>query len=114
MSESFAELFEESLKELDMNPGSIVKGLVVSIDDDWVTVHAGLKSEGVIPRSQFHNLEGVIEVAVGDEVDVALEAIEDGWGETRLPREKAKRAEAWKRLEAAFDDQEIVKGVING
>ena len=114
MSESFAELFEESLKELDMNPGSIVKGIVVSIDDDWVTVHAGLKSEGVIPRVQFHSLEGVIEVAVGDEVDVALEAIEDGWGETRLSREKAKRAEAWKRLEKAFDDQEIVKGVING
>ena len=114
MSESFAELFEESLKELDMKPGSIVKGIVVSIDDDWVTVHAGLKSEGVIPRSQFHSLEGVIEVAVGDEVDVALEAIEDGWGETRLSREKAKRAEAWKRLEKAFDDQEIVKGVING
>ncbi len=114
MSESFAELFEESLKELDMKPGSIVKGIVVSIDDDWVTVHAGLKSEGVIPREQFHSLEGVIEVAVGDEVDVALEAIEDGWGETRLSREKAKRAEAWKRLEKAFDDQEIVKGVING
>ncbi|PCJ44895.1 MAG: 30S ribosomal protein S1 [Moraxellaceae bacterium] len=114
MSESFAELFEESLKELDMTPGSIVKGLVVSIDDDWVTVHAGLKSEGVIPRVQFLGLEGVLEVAVGDEVDVALEAIEDGWGETRLSREKAKRAEAWKRLEAAFDDQEIVKGVING
>ncbi|OUS31511.1 30S ribosomal protein S1 [Gammaproteobacteria bacterium 45_16_T64] len=114
MSESFAELFEESLKELDMKPGSIVKGIVVSIDDDWVTVHAGLKSEGVIPRVQFHSLEGVIEVAVGDEVDVALEAIEDGWGETRLSREKAKRAEAWKRLEAAFDEQEIVKGVING
>ncbi|OUR90192.1 30S ribosomal protein S1 [Gammaproteobacteria bacterium 42_54_T18] len=114
MSESFAELFEESLKELDMKPGSIVKGIVVSIDDDWVTVHAGLKSEGVIPRVQFHSLEGVIEVAVGDEVDVALEAIEDGWGETRLSREKAKRAEAWKRLEKAFDDQEIVKGVING
>ncbi|MBV1920091.1 MAG: 30S ribosomal protein S1 [Pseudomonadales bacterium] len=114
MSESFAELFEESLKELDMKPGSIVKGIVVSIDDDWVTVHAGLKSEGVIPREQFLSLEGVIEVAVGEEVDVALEAIEDGWGETRLSREKAKRAEAWKRLEKAFDDQEIVKGVING
>ena len=114
MSESFADLFEESLKELDMNPGSIVKGLVVSIDADWVTVHAGLKSEGVIPREQFLSLEGVIEVAIGDEVEVALEAIEDGWGETRLSREKAKRAEAWKRLEKAFDDQDIVKGVING
>jgi len=114
MSESFAELFEESLIELNMNPGSIVKGLVVSIDADWVTVHAGLKSEGVIPRSQFISLEGALEVAVGDEVEVALEAIEDGWGETRLSREKAKRAESWKRLEAVFEGQEIVKGVING
>ena len=114
MSESFAELFEESLKELDMNPGSIVSGVVVSIDSDWVTVHAGLKSEGVIPRNQFMNELGEIEIAVGDEVDVALESLEDGFGETRLSREKAKRAESWKRLEAAFEANEIVKGIING
>ena len=114
MSESFAELFEESLKELDMKPGSIVSGTVVSIDSDWVTVHAGLKSEGVIPRDQFVNDSGEIDIVVGDEVDVALETLEDGWGETRLSREKAKRAESWKRLEAAFEANEIVKGVING
>ncbi len=114
MSESFAELFEESLKELDMKPGSIVAGTVVAIDSDWVTVHAGLKSEGVIPRDQFINDSGEIEIVVGDTVDVALETLEDGWGETRLSREKAKRAESWKRLEAAFEANEIVKGVING
>ena len=114
MSESFAELFEESLKELDMNPGSIVSGTVVAIDSDWVTVHAGLKSEGVIPRDQFVNDSGEIDISVGDSVDVALETLEDGWGETRLSREKAKRAESWKRLEAAFEANEIVKGIING
>ena len=114
MSESFAELFEESLKELDMTPGSIVTGVVVNIDDDWVTVHAGLKSEGVIPREQFLSDSGELEVAIGDDVDVALDAMEDGWGETRLSREKAKRAEAWKRLDAAFEASEVVKGVING
>ncbi len=113
MSESFAELFEESLKELDMTPGSIVKGTIVSIDDEWVTVYAGLKSEGVIPRNQFIT-DGQLEISVGDEIDVALEAIEDGWGETRLSREKAKRAESWKRLEKIFEADEVVKGVING
>ncbi|MEE2731501.1 MAG: 30S ribosomal protein S1 [Pseudomonadota bacterium] len=114
MSESFAELFEESLKELDMTPGSIVKGTIVSIDDDWVTVYAGLKSEGVIPRDQFIGDGGQLEINVGDEVDVALESLEDGWGETRLSREKAKRAESWKRLEACFEADEVVKGIING
>ena len=114
MSESFAQLFEESLKELDMNPGSIVKGTIVSIDDDWVTVYAGLKSEGVIPRDQFLSERGELEIQVGDEVDVALESLEDGFGETRLSREKAKRAESWKRLEKAFEASEVVKGIING
>ena len=114
MSESFALLFEESLKELDMTPGSIVKGTIISIDDDWVTVYAGLKSEGVIPREQFLSERGVLEIQVGDEVDVALESLEDGWGETRLSREKAKRAESWKRLEKAFEASEVVKGIING
>jgi small subunit ribosomal protein S1 len=114
MSESFADLFEESLKEIDMTPGSIVKGVVVDIDSDWVTVNAGLKSEGVIPLSQFVNEAGDIELAVGDTVDVALDAVENGFGETQLSREKAKRAEAWKELEKAFEAQEIVKGIING
>jgi small subunit ribosomal protein S1 len=114
MSESFAELFEESLKTIDMVPGSIVTGVVIDIDSDWVTVHAGLKSEGVIPRNQFVNELGELELEIGDEVHVALETVEDGWGETKLSREKAKRAEAWKVLEAAYAAEEVVKGVING
>ena len=114
MSESFEALFEESLKELDMQTGSIVSGIVVDIDSDWVTVNAGLKSEAVIPRSQFLNEKGELEVAVGDETQVSLEAVEDGFGETKLSREKAKRAESWKELEKAFEADEMVTGVING
>ncbi|ARU57505.1 30S ribosomal subunit protein S1 [Oleiphilus messinensis] len=114
MSESFAELFEESLKELDMQPGSIITGVVVDIDNDWVTVNAGLKSEGVIPLSQFVSDSGEVTLKVGDEVQVALDAVEDGFGETRLSREKAKRAEAWKELEKAYEAAAVVNGVING
>ncbi len=114
MSESFAELFEQSLAEVEMKPGSIVKGTVVAIDNDMVTVHAGLKSEGVIPVEQFRNEKGEIEVAEGDIVDVALEAVEDGFGETKLSRERAKRHEAWLRLESAFENQETVQGVVTG
>jgi len=114
MSESFAELFEESLKTVDMEPGSIITGIIVDIDSDWVTVHAGLKSEGVIPRSQFIDDNGEFRLEIGDEVQVALEAVEDGFGETRLSREKAKRAEAWKDLEKAFEAHAVVKGIING
>ncbi|KAA1192435.1 30S ribosomal protein S1 [Pseudohalioglobus sediminis] len=114
MSESFAELFEESLKTVDMQPGAIVTGVVIDIDSDWVTVHAGLKSEGVIPRSQFTDAAGECSLNIGDEVQVALESVEDGFGETKLSREKAKRAEAWKELEAAHEAEEVVKGVING
>ncbi len=114
MTESFAELFEESLKELDMQPGSIVTGTVVDIDSDWVTVNSGLKSEAVIPRSQFLNEKGELEVAIGDETQVSLEAVEDGFGETKLSREKAKRAESWKELEKAFEAEEMVTGIING
>ena len=111
LSESFAELFEES-RTIDMEPGSIVTGVVID-DNEWVTVHAGLKSEGVIPRDQFTNASGECTLNVGDEVQVALETVEDG-GETKLSREKAKRAEAWKTLEAAHVAQEVVMGVING
>lgn len=114
MSESFAELFEESLQTVDMIPGSIVTGVVIDVDSDWVTVHAGLKSEGVIPASQFLNEEGKLTLVVGDEVQVALETVEDGFGETRLSREKAKRAESWKVLEGAHGAEEVVKGIING
>ncbi|ROS05131.1 SSU ribosomal protein S1P [Sinobacterium caligoides] len=113
-SMSFAELFEESLETIDMKPGSIVTGIVIDIDSDWVTVHAGLKSEGIIPREEFLNDSGELVLAVGDEVQVALDAVEDGWGETKLSREKAKRAESWKELEKAFEAEEVVKGVISG
>jgi small subunit ribosomal protein S1 len=89
MSESFAELFEESLKELDMAPGSIVTGTVVAIENDFVIVNAGLKSEGVIPLEQFRNDKGEVDLKVGDEVRVALEALEDGFGSTVLSRERA-------------------------
>ncbi|MFN2410821.1 MAG: 30S ribosomal protein S1, partial [Halomonas sp.] len=114
MSESFAELFEQSLNDINMEPGAIVAAQVVDIDGDWVTVNAGLKSEGQIPAAQFRDENGELNIAIGDDVHVALEAVEDGFGETRLSREKAKRAEAWKILEAAFEKDEVVKGVING
>lgn len=114
VNQSFAELFEESLKTVDMVPGSIITGVVIDIDKDWVTVHAGLKSEGVIPAEQFRNELGEMSLQIGDEVQVALESVEDGFGETKLSREKAKRAEAWKILEAAHVAEEVIKGVING
>ena len=112
MSESFAELFEESLSTTQMRPGTILSGVVVSVGSDVVVVNAGLKSEGMIPVEQFRNENGEIEVAVGDSVDVALEAVEDGFGATRLSREKAKRAESWTRLEKAHDADETVVGRI--
>lgn len=114
MSESFAQLFEESQAEKLMRPGSIVTGEVVQVGSDTVIVNAGLKSEGVIPIEQFYNDQGVPEVAVGDMVDVALDVIEDGYGETRLSREKAKRAMLWDFLEDALQKKENIKGVISG
>ena len=115
MSESFAELFEESLLSNDkMRPGAIIMGLVMDVNDDFVVVHAGLKSEGVIPTEQFLDLNGDIEVQIGDEVEVALDAVEDGYGETKLSREKAKRNVAWIKLEAASESKETVTGVITG
>ncbi len=114
MTESFADLFEQSLNEIDMTPGAIVTGTVIDIDTDWVTVHAGLKSEGVIPRNQFLDDQGNLSLEIGDEVKVALETVEDGFGETRLSREKAKRAESWMELEAAYEKNDIVTGIING
>ena len=114
MSESFAELFEESLVNTNLQTGSIVIGTVVAIDGDHVTVNAGLKSEGVIPKIQFTDMNGDIECAVGDQVEVALDAVEDGWGLTRLSREKAKRHHAWRKLETAFEAEEIITGRING
>jgi small subunit ribosomal protein S1 len=114
MSESFADLFEESLKTVEMEPGSIVTGTVVDINNEWVVVHAGLKSEGVIPRNQFLDENGEFNVQIGDQVHVAMEVVDDGWGETRLSREKAKRAETWKMLEDAFDKHEVIEGQISG
>jgi small subunit ribosomal protein S1 len=114
MTESFAELFEESLVNKEMRPGSIVTGTVVDIQPDAVVVNAGLKSEGIIPIEQFYNSQGELEVQVGDPVEVSLDAVEDGFGATRLSREKAKRAQVWKRLEQAYEAGEVVKGMISG
>ena len=114
MTESFAELFEQSIKQQQMRSGAILKARVVEIRPDVVIVNAGLKSEGVIPAEQFKNESGELEIAVGDDVEVALDAVEDGFGETRLSREKAKRARSWTRLDEAFTKGEIVRGFISG
>ncbi|MCU7880499.1 MAG: 30S ribosomal protein S1 [Candidatus Thiodiazotropha sp. (ex Lucinoma aequizonata)] len=114
MTESFAELFEESLSSTQLRSGAIIIGTVLDITSEAVIVNAGLKSEGIIPRSQFLNNDGDIEVAIGDQVEVALDAVEDGFGATRLSREKAKRDQAWKVLEKAHEAEEIVIGRING
>ncbi len=114
MTESFSELFEQSLANQRIRPGMILTGLVIDVGDDMVIVNVGLKSEAVIPIDQFRNERGELEVKPGDEVEVALDAVEDGDGNTRLSREKAKRARTWTRLEKAFNDAEIVVGIITG
>ena len=114
MTESFADLFEQSLNELEFRPGSIVRGVVVAIENGMVLVDAGLKSESPIPAEQFKNASGELEISVGDTVHVALDSVEDGFGETQLSREKAKRHEAWIVLEKAYEDAETVIGIING
>jgi small subunit ribosomal protein S1 len=114
MTESFAELFEASLASQRIRPGQILTGRVIDVGPDVVVVSAGLKSEAVIPVQQFKNERGELEVAVGDDVEVALDSVEDGSGETRLSREKAKRARTWERLETAFEKGEVVTGLING
>ncbi|MEI6459230.1 MAG: 30S ribosomal protein S1 [Pseudomonadota bacterium] len=114
MTESFAQMFEESLANKQFRPGQILMALVVEVGQDYVIVNAGLKSEAVISIDQFKNERGELECKVGDEVEVALDSVEDGSGETRLSREKAKRARTWTRLEQAFNDQEIITGIING
>ncbi|MGH8306132.1 MAG: S1 RNA-binding domain-containing protein, partial [Steroidobacteraceae bacterium] len=114
MTESFAQLFEQSLANQRIRPGMILTGLVVDVTSDVVIVNVGLKSEAVIPLEQFKNERGEVEVKAGDEVEVALDSVEDGTGETRLSREKAKRARTWTRLEGAFNKSEIVTGVITG
>jgi small subunit ribosomal protein S1 len=114
MSSSFAELFEESLKTIEMHTGSIITGVIIDIDKDWVTVHTGLKSEGVIPKEEFLDDNGEISINIGDEVQVSLEAIEDGFGATKLSREKARAAESWIILDAALKAEEAVIGIISG
>ena len=114
MTESFAALFEESELNLNVEKGAVIQGVVVSIDSDWVTVDTGLKSEGVVDRAEFLNEQRELEVQVGDTVDVVVEALDNGMGQTVLSREKAKRAETWTKLEKIFEDGEIVTGVISG
>jgi small subunit ribosomal protein S1 len=114
MSESFAELFEESFASQQIKQGAIITGTVVAVNDDVVIISAGLKSEAVIPIEQFQNEKGEAEVSIGDEFEVALDAVEDGFGETKLSREKAVRARTWIELEKAFEKSEVVSGVING
>jgi small subunit ribosomal protein S1 len=114
MSESFAELFEQSIASSQIKSGTILTGMVVDISPEVVIVSAGLKSEAVIPTSEFLDDDGVLEVQIGDEVEVALDAVEDGTGETRLSRERAKRARTWESLEKSFENSEVVIGIING
>lgn len=114
MSESFAELFEESINNINTQPGTIISGTVIDISKDAVIVHAGLKSEGIIPIDQFKVDNGQLEVEIGDTVEVALDALEDGYGETKLSREKARRAKAWTELESIHEANETVTGTITG
>jgi small subunit ribosomal protein S1 len=113
-NESFAALFEESLARQEMRAGEVITAEVVHVDNDEVIVNAGLKSESVIPASEFRNDKGELEVKPGDFVSVAIEALEDGYGATRLSREKAKRLAAWNELEQAMESGAVVQGVING
>ena len=112
MSESFSTLLDESLDTLDMQPGSIVSGVILDIDKDWVTVHVGLKSEGIVSLDEFRNDSGEVSINIGDEIEVALEAVEDGYGETRISREKARKISTWKLLEEALETGEFVTGKI--
>ena len=113
MSESFAELFEESLTYIEMTPGSLVSATIVDVTPDFVTVSAGLKSEGVIPAEEFKNEAGELIAKVGDVVEVALDSVEDGFGETKLSREKARRLRAWEILQEALDNDEIITGFVS-
>ncbi|PKM35264.1 MAG: 30S ribosomal protein S1, partial [Gammaproteobacteria bacterium HGW-Gammaproteobacteria-10] len=114
MSESFAELFEESLAKTEMRPGAMLMGTVVDIENEFVIVSTQAKSEGVIPKWQFLNADGDLEVEVGDEIEVALDLFEDGLGATLLSRDKAKKNKAWIELEQAFENEETITGRITG
>lgn len=114
MSLSFAELFEASnANEIKVEIGAVIPGTVVAIDSDWITVDTGLKSEGIIERSEFLNEAGELEVSVGDSIDVVVEKVDNGMGQTVLSREKAKREESWRALEQLHENDEIVKGLIS-
>lgn len=112
MTENFAQLLKESLEKTDLRPGSVVKATITEIGSDAVVVNAGLKSDALIPIEEFLNDIGQIEVSIGDKVDVVVETIEDGFGETRLSRDKARRAEAWRTLEKAYEAKDTIIGVI--
>ncbi|KOE70418.1 30S ribosomal protein S1 [Aggregatibacter actinomycetemcomitans] len=114
MTESFAQLFEESLKDLETRQGAVVKGTIVAIQKGFVLVDTGSKSESAIPAEEFFNAQGELEVQVGDVVDVVLKAVDDGFGETVASRADAKRNEAWIVLEKAYDEQATVLGLVNG
>ncbi len=114
MSENFAQLFEESLNQVHMQPGDLIIGEVVHVDSEVVVVYAGLKSEGVIPADQFKNAKGEITVKAGDRIEVVVEYVEDGYGQTRLSREKAQRVKAWDMLEKAYEEQSVITGIMTG
>jgi len=114
MSEDFSRLLEESISKLQVKPGTIINGTVIDVKKDLVIVNAGLKSEGMIPIDQFIGFDGKVEVQEGDTVEVSVDAIEDGFGETKLSREKAKKARAWVSLTEAFDQKKILEGRITG
>src|SRR5690606_2884652 len=114
MTESFKELFEQSIIGAQFYPGAIINAKVIGIDDDYVTLNAGLKSEGIVSIGEFYNKEGALEIQLGDTVEVALDSVEDGYGETLLSREKAKRQEAWRNLSKSHENNETVMGLISG
>lgn len=114
MSESFKELFEQSIIGAQFYPGAIITAKVIDIDDDFVTLNAGLKSEGIVAIEEFHDKNGELEINIGDTVEVALDSVEDGYGETLLSREKAKRQEAWRKLSKSHENNDTVTGLISG
>ena len=114
MQSEFESLFQESIKDIDMTPGSIINAKVIDIREDFIVISAGLKSEGIIPRNQFINSDGELEISLGDTVEVVLDIVEDGYGETILSREKAKRTKVWNELEKIQQSQEIIKGKVCG
>ena len=114
MTESFKELFEQSIVGINFYPGAIIQAKVVDIDDDYVTLNAGLKSEGVVSLDEFKDKNGELEIHLGDTVEVSLDSVEDGYGETILSREKAKRQEAWRKLSQSYENGETVVGLISG